>query len=129
MTDKLRKKKACKNAYLGYIFIPRKYVLRVCFESCVMGMISSLKYKCPPPLKNPQPLELLTAVQAMYLFIFSLFFIFRLHTAQKLPLWSVQPVTNIQTNKQTNQKVSSVSEVKRDTLLQQSIKKNKQTNK
>ena len=27
------KKSACKNAYLGSIFIPEKYVLKVCFES------------------------------------------------------------------------------------------------
>ena len=35
--------------YLGSIFIPEKYVFRVCFESPFMRMISSLKYKCPPP--------------------------------------------------------------------------------
>ena len=29
---KLRKK-ACKNVYLGYIFMPGKYVVRVYFES------------------------------------------------------------------------------------------------
>ena len=27
------KKNACRNAYLGSIFIPEKYVFRVCFES------------------------------------------------------------------------------------------------
>ena len=43
------KKNACKNAYLGSIFIPEKYVFRVCFESPFTRMISSLKYKCPPP--------------------------------------------------------------------------------
>ena len=42
------KKNACKNAYLGSIFIPEKYVLRVCFESTFTRMISSLKYKWPP---------------------------------------------------------------------------------
>ena len=43
-------KNACKNAYLGYIFIfiPEKYVFRVCFESPFTRMISSLKYKWPP---------------------------------------------------------------------------------
>ena len=44
MTDKL-KKNACKNAYLGFIFIPAKYVFRVCFESPFTRMISNLKYK------------------------------------------------------------------------------------
>ena len=47
MTDKL-KKNACKNAYLGSIFIPEKYVFRVCFESPFTRMISNLKYKWPP---------------------------------------------------------------------------------
>ena len=41
------KKKTCKNAYLGSIFIPGKYVFRVCFESPFTRMISNLKYKCP----------------------------------------------------------------------------------
>ena len=48
MTDKL-KKNAYKNAYLGSIFIPEKYVFRVCFESPFTRMISNLKYKWPPP--------------------------------------------------------------------------------
>ena len=48
MTDKFKKKNACKNAYLGSIFIPEKYVFRVCFESPFMRTISSLKYKWPP---------------------------------------------------------------------------------
>ena len=39
-------KNAYKNAYLGSIFIPEKYVFRVCFESSFARMISSLKYKC-----------------------------------------------------------------------------------
>ena len=42
------KKNACKNAYLGFIFIAEKYLFRVCFESPFMRMISSLKYKYPP---------------------------------------------------------------------------------
>ena len=42
------KENAFQNAYLGSIFIPEKYVLRVCFESPFTRMISSLKYKCPP---------------------------------------------------------------------------------
>ena len=44
---KLRKTHA-KNAYLGSIFLPEKYVFRVCFESPFTRMISSLKYKFPP---------------------------------------------------------------------------------
>ena len=47
MTYKL-KKNACKNVYLGSIFIPGKYVFRVRFESPFTRMISSLKYKWPP---------------------------------------------------------------------------------
>ena len=43
------KKNVCQNAYLGSIFIPEKYALRVCFESPFTRMISSLKYKCAPP--------------------------------------------------------------------------------
>ena len=42
------KKNASKNAYLGSIFIPEKYVFRVCFENPFTRMISSLKYKWPP---------------------------------------------------------------------------------
>ena len=52
MTDKL-KKSTCKNAYLGSIFIPEKYVFRVCFESPFTRMISNLKYKWPPPANPP----------------------------------------------------------------------------
>ena len=39
--------KACKNTYLGSIFMDGKYVFRVCFESPFLRMISSLKYKWP----------------------------------------------------------------------------------
>ena len=42
------KKSARKNMYLGSIFIPEKYVFRVCFESPFTSMISSLKCKWPP---------------------------------------------------------------------------------
>ena len=48
MTNKLRKPYA-KNGYLGSISIPEKYVFRVCFESPFTRMISTLKYKYPPP--------------------------------------------------------------------------------
>ena len=37
MTDK----NACKNVYLGSIFIPGKYMFRACFESPFTRMISS----------------------------------------------------------------------------------------
>ena len=50
MMDKLRNKKnACKNENLGSYFHTSKYMFRVCFESPFTRMISSLKYKCPPP--------------------------------------------------------------------------------
>ena len=42
------KKNTCKNAYLGSIFIPEKYMFRACFESPFTRMISSLKYKWHP---------------------------------------------------------------------------------
>ena len=44
-------KKTHAKTHLGSIFIPEKYVLRVCFESPFTRMISSLKYKWPPGLK------------------------------------------------------------------------------
>ena len=47
--DRQIRKNACKNTYLESVFIPEKYVFRVCFESPFTRMISSLKYKCPPP--------------------------------------------------------------------------------
>ena len=46
--DKHIKKNACKNVHLGSIFIPEKYVFRVCFESLTRMILPSLKYKCPP---------------------------------------------------------------------------------
>ena len=46
------KKNACKNAHLESIFIPEKYVFRVCFESRFTRMISSLKYKWPPEQRS-----------------------------------------------------------------------------
>ena len=43
------KKKACKNAYLGSIFIPENYTCLGCvLESSFTRMTSSLKYKWPP---------------------------------------------------------------------------------
>ena len=46
--DEQIEKNACRNAYLRSIFMPEKYVFRVCFESPNTRMISSLKYKWPP---------------------------------------------------------------------------------
>ena len=51
------KKNACKNAYLGSIFIPEKYIFRVCFENPFTRMISSLKYKWPPGTLTQKPLN------------------------------------------------------------------------
>ena len=42
------KKNTCRNTYLGFIFMPEKYVFRVCFETPFTRMISSLKYEWPP---------------------------------------------------------------------------------
>ena len=47
MTGKLRKN-ACKNAYLGSIFIPEKYVIRVLFVSPWTSLIPPLPFECPP---------------------------------------------------------------------------------
>ena len=46
MVDNLRKN--IQKRVFGSIFICEKYVLRMCFESPFMRMISSLKYKFPP---------------------------------------------------------------------------------
>ena len=43
------KKNTYKNAYLGSIFIPEKYVFGVCFESPFMRMISAWNTSAPPP--------------------------------------------------------------------------------
>ena len=47
--DTQMKKNACKNTYLGSIFIPENTCLR--YESPFTRMISSLKYKCPQAIK------------------------------------------------------------------------------
>ena len=44
--------KHAKNVYLGSIFIPGKYVLRLCFKTIFTRMISSLKYKWAPGIAN-----------------------------------------------------------------------------
>ena len=43
------KKNACKNVYLGSIFIPEKYVIRVLFVSPWTSLISPLAIRVPPP--------------------------------------------------------------------------------
>ena len=43
------KKNACKNAYLGSIFIPEKYVIRVLFVSPWTSLIPPLAIQVPPP--------------------------------------------------------------------------------
>ena len=49
--DRLIKKNACKNAYLGSIFIPEKYVIRVpvLFVSPWTSLIPPLTIRVPPP--------------------------------------------------------------------------------
>ena len=42
------KKNACKNAYLGSIFIPEKYVIRVLFESPWTSLIPPLAIRVAP---------------------------------------------------------------------------------
>ena len=61
-----------KNVYLGSIFIPEKYVFRVCFESPFTRMISSLKYKWPGSLSHFKFIHLLyLLVTACYKVILS----------------------------------------------------------
>ena len=43
------KKNAYKNAYLGSIFIPEKYVIRVLFVSPWMSLTPPLAIRVPPP--------------------------------------------------------------------------------
>ena len=82
------KKNACKNAYLGSIFIPEKYVFRVCFESRFTRMISSLKYKWPPGQR-------LSPFLADFWDFFELFHNFISVPISKSPLWSSQLVCPI----------------------------------
>ena len=47
--DRQIKKNACKNAYLGSIFIPEKYMIRVFFVSPWTSLIPPLVIRVPPP--------------------------------------------------------------------------------
>ena len=47
--DRQIKKNACKNAYLGSIFIPEKYVIKVLFVSPWTSLIPPLTIRVPPP--------------------------------------------------------------------------------
>ena len=51
--DRQIKKNACKNAYLGSIFIPEKYVMRVLFVSPWTSLISPLAIRVPPQDQFP----------------------------------------------------------------------------
>ena len=46
--DRQIKKKACKNAYLGSILIPEKYVIRVLFVSPWTSLIPPLAIRVAP---------------------------------------------------------------------------------
>ena len=46
------KKNACKNAYLGSIFIPEKYVIRVLFVCQWTSLIPPLAIRVAPPRHN-----------------------------------------------------------------------------
>ena len=50
--DRQIKKNACKNASLGSIFIPEKYVFRVLFVSPWTSLIPPLAIRLPPPSEN-----------------------------------------------------------------------------
>ena len=47
--DRQIKKNACKNMYLGSIFIPEKYVIRVLFVCLWMSLIPPLTIRVAPP--------------------------------------------------------------------------------
>ena len=47
--DRQIKKNACKNAYLGSIFTPEKYVIRVLFMSPWTSLIPPLAIRVTPP--------------------------------------------------------------------------------
>ena len=47
--DRQIKKNACKNAYLGSIFIPEKYVIRVLFASPWTSLIPPPAIRVAPP--------------------------------------------------------------------------------
>ena len=51
------KKNAYKNAYLGYIFIPEKYVIRVLFVSPWTSLIPPLAIRVPPGLRINFPID------------------------------------------------------------------------
>ena len=51
----IKEKRMQKRVFRVAIFIPEKYVFRVCFESPFMRMISNLNYKCPPPRQSATP--------------------------------------------------------------------------
>ena len=46
--DRQIKKNACKNAYLGSVFIPEKYVIRVFYVSPWTSLIPFMPFECPP---------------------------------------------------------------------------------
>ena len=48
MTDRQIKKNACKNVYLGSIFIPEKYMIRVLFVSPWTSLIPPLAIRVAP---------------------------------------------------------------------------------
>ena len=52
--DRQIKQNACKNTYLGSIFIPEKYVFRVLFVSPWMSLIPPLDIQVPPPPPDQQ---------------------------------------------------------------------------
>ena len=52
------KKNACKNAYLGSIFIPEKYVIRVLFVYPWMSLIPPLAIRVPPTPGRVLPIEM-----------------------------------------------------------------------
>ena len=70
------------------IFIPEKYVFKVCFESRFTRMVSSLKYKWPPGQRSSPFL-------ADFWDFFELFHNFISTPLSKNPLWSSQLVCPI----------------------------------
>ena len=65
--DRQIKKNACKNAYLGSIFIPEKYVIRVLFVSPWTSLTPPLAIRVPPPRLNIIFAPVTEAIETKYL--------------------------------------------------------------
>ena len=68
MTGMQIKKNACKNAYLGSIFIPEKYVMRVLFVSPWTSLIPPLAIRVAPGKNETIDIEYNKMKHAVFVF-------------------------------------------------------------